>query len=522
MTLIKTSVPKLRHPNYEEPDHAKTDNQVTESNTPTQTPWYHKKYNCSDDEEDHDGYRIQNESTDRTPSPKKSQLHDHQFDFASTPLNPNSTVSFISPMNKLNALHLESEIANSSDLEAAVHNNDSIGDVDDDDDDYDEFSLGNKTITNHSEDEEDEEEGDIIRLFTPQYISSRKRTHLESPDMMMLTPNQNSNNSASGTINKLSMYNTTSSSGFKFSFSNTSDSTPCPRQPKRKKLKFKHEQQQSQPHKNILDLNYAKKTVLSEPLSIPLYTEEPSDEIDDNSSKSGISSKLESTPISQSTPASLRASTPPPPPPPSQQPQQQLSTARNYPEHEEYGEPVNGYKFVKPKILPHFKYETPTHSNRYHQLRDTYNSNNYQIVGELPLTSAGMMDEDGDEDIHIGDKRINDPYLTVPSLKLSFNQVRELYFSELRLPLLPPYFYQLEELSIDEILLLISHENLLKFYESILLRHESLPELLKQERIKWHPDKWVNKLKQDAHEHPFRREVVEAISQTINGIIESL
>ena len=52
-------------------------------------------------------------------------------------------------MNKLNALHLESQIASSSDIENDVQ----IQDHDDDDDEYDEFSLGNKTITNHSDDE---------------------------------------------------------------------------------------------------------------------------------------------------------------------------------------------------------------------------------------------------------------------------------------------------------------------------------------------------------------------------------
>lgn len=537
MTLIKSSIPKLQHPNHDESETNRNSKQASSSvittstpelNTPTRTPWYNKRYICSDDEED-DFDEVNNESHDKTPSPKKSQVLEHQFDFASTPLNPNSTVSFVSPMNKLNALHLESQIASSSDIENDVQ----IQDHDDDDDEYDEFSLGNKTITNHSDDEEEEEEDDeeedMINQFTPQYISSRKRSLLESPDMMMLTPNQNSHISASSNcnFNKLSIYHNssnntttnTSGSGFKFSFSNITDSTPCPRQPKRKKLKFKRQNSQDS-SRNILDLNFAKKTILSEPLTIPSYNEEPNDEIDnddDSSSKSAQSSKLESTPISQSTPASLRASTPP-------LPSLQQPTRKNQ-EHEEYGEIINGYKFVKPKILPQFKYETPMNNSRYHQLRDTYNSNNYQIIGELPITSAGIMDENPeDEDIHIGDRRINDPYLTIPSIKQSFDQLRQLYFNEVRLPLLPPYFYQLNELSTQTIMLLITSENLLKFYQSILLENEELLDLLKQERIKWHPDKWVGKFKdvQSSNEYPFNLQVVDLISQTINGLIESL
>ena len=65
--------------------------------------------------------------------------------------------------------------------------------------------------------------------------------------------------------------------------------------------------------------------------------------------------------------------------------------------------------------LPQFKYETPINNNRYHQLCQGYNSNNYQIMNELPVTAAGLMphgDED-DDDIHIGDRRIGDPYLNL-------------------------------------------------------------------------------------------------------------
>ena len=54
----------------------------------------------------------------------------------------------------------------------------------------------------------------------------------------------------------------------------------------------------------------------------------------------------------------------------------------------------------------------------------------------------------------------------------------------------------MKSLSVDQILALINYENLLKFYETILNGDETLYELLKQERIRWHPDKWIGKLNQ--------------------------
>ena len=114
------------------------------------------------------------------------------------------------------------------------------------------------------------------------------------------------------------------------------------------------------------------KSILSQPLSFPLYNDGGEGELpnekycydNDDENNSGISSgstdnksinsKLESTPISQSTPASLRASSPPPlattttkpRAQPQPQPQQTSSSSKS---GQEYGETINGYKFVKPK-----------------------------------------------------------------------------------------------------------------------------------------------------------------------------
>ncbi|EMG50075.1 hypothetical protein G210_4910, partial [Candida maltosa Xu316] len=485
MTLLNNTIPNLHYSrqsnnntntntNYSDDDNTnKNNNPDLITSTPTKTPWYHRKLtSSSDDEDDDDAFN------NRTPSPSKANIH--QIDFSSTPLysGSNSTISFSSPMNRLNELHLESE-------QQAQEDED---DEDDDDDDYDEFSLGNKTITTHSESDSEDNENDL-KNFTPKYINTRKRVHSESPDVMMSTPNNhNKHNSTDNTMtgtsisgHKMSICNTTtnnssvSSSIFKFSYSNTSDSTPCPRQPKRKKLKFKHDGS----NKNILDLSYAKKTTISDPSDIPIYNDddnEPSEEVDDGSNLSS-SSKIESTPISQSTPASSRASTPPLAA--KQQQQQQQS-------HTEYGEAINGYRFVKPQ---QYKYETPINNNRYSKLRESYNSKNYQIMGELPVTSAGMMMEEG-ENVHVGDRRINDPYLMTP-MEQKTVRLRELYFKEVRLPLLPPFFNQQDNLTHEKVLTLINHDNLVKFYENVISADENMLDLLKRERIKWHPDKWV-------------------------------
>lgn len=566
------------------------------TSTPIETPWYYKRSTGSESEEEEedtnngnddydDYYQDDGETIQKTPSPNKLKGYrfNNQLDFASTPLNPSCTLSFSSPMNKLNQLHLESQLdMDGFEEEHLIEQGEEEEEEDDDDDD--EYSLGNKTITTHESESESEqgESNEInIKHFEPKYISSRrKRLHLESPDMMVLTPNVNYKNNVNDKNdvnditygNDMSICNTTSTttnttatntSAFKFSFSNISDSTPCPRQPKRKRLKFKHELT-----RNILDLNYAKKSILSQPLSFPLYNDGGEGELpnekycydNDDENNSGISSgstdnksinsKLESTPISQSTPASLRASSPPP----LQQQQQQKPRAQPQPQPQqtssssksgqEYGETINGYKFVKPKNsmnntkLPQFKYETPINNNRYHQLCQGYNSNNYQIMNELPVTAAGLMphgDED-DDDIHIGDRRIGDPYLNLlrdddnhcdQETHDDGNQLREIYFKENRLPLPTPYFYQLKSLSVDQILALINYENLLKFYETILNGDETLYELLKQERIRWHPDKWIGKLNQKNEmimdvDYELTIKMVDSISQTINSIIESL
>ena len=82
MTLIKSSIPKLQHPNHDESETNRNSKQASSSvittstpelNTPTRTPWYNKRYICSDDEED-DFDEVNNESHDKTPSPKNHKF----------------------------------------------------------------------------------------------------------------------------------------------------------------------------------------------------------------------------------------------------------------------------------------------------------------------------------------------------------------------------------------------------------------------------------------------------------------
>lgn len=150
-------------------------------------------------------------------------------------------------------------------------------------------------------------------------------------------------------------------------------------------------------------------------------------------------------------------------------------------------------------------------------MRNSYNRQNYSVVGELPVTSAGMMDEEG---VHVGDKRINDPYLTPQTAPptMAFNdRLRFEYHNKMKLPLLPPHFDQ-DDLSTEQILHLITQDSLKKFYS--LIAEGSMLDLLRQERIKWHPDKWVGKLKQYPDGN-ITISVIDRLSQTINALIDN-
>lgn len=496
---------------------------------------------------------------------------------ASTPLRTGKTpsssamgdmsVSFLSPMKKLNNLHLESE------LDFGPENP---------------TDLGNQTLVGETETEDeygpDSGEPDDIKTGTPLegndhwskppiYINQRKRP-LDSPlDIDMETPRQAAPANTSIPNDMSICHSNSANNTFKLSFSN-SDSTPCPVQPRKKtKLKFKESPSQQTPSqtrltkvKNLLNFENSIKTSVSQNAimnrlsAIDHHNDDELTKDDENQDEddyfhrdSLISSppqsstlnttvysnqnNIQSTPISQSTPANSR------PPTPNHSPR--------VPMMDEFGESINGYKFVKPDRRPqhaYYDYQTPTNKIlKSQELKKSYNrseygsyssegmnNGKYKIVGDLPVTSAGLMDE-AEPDLHIGDKRINDPYLhannetpSAPNQKRI--DIRNQYFqslessdlSQLKLPLLP--MFDSNPISTDELMELINEGNPIStFYEYIKNEDEDVLALLKKERLKWHPDKWISKLR--LHEPKENLiidiRVIDSLSQSLTSIIES-
>lgn len=463
-------------------------------------PWYKRQANDSDSED--------------------PEHNDTQFDFlagASTPLhvNHNKSVMLISPMKKLGRLHLS----------PGPPREDQII-YEDDQEDADEYDAGNKTI--HTNSSSDLEDSLPLVHDAPRYIPQRKRRHTESPLEMDITPLAPDHTIPHGSSGK-DMSGILGNSSYEYlkNFS-ASDSTPCPSQP-RKKLRLKksvssEENTPSQPsrtRKPLLDFSSSRKLSTNGPLLIYKLNDAHDDA--DESARSMESSaftsgaqNLQSTPISQSTPANSRAPSP------------NLL-------FEEGNESINGFKFVKPSTK--FSYRTPQArpSSTYEasqRLINAYNSNDfsqesgaYEIVGEFRVSAAGLMDEEA-ESVHVGDKRINDPYLmpSPNSHSSSFNhgdqELRRKYLeAENKLPLVQHFE---RDLSRDEMLALIDDKKSVSgFYDRISTSEEESSKgrlsLLKAERLHWHPDKWI--AKQDLG---LDKEIVDKLSQVINAMIDSL
>lgn len=417
-------------------------------------------------------------------------------------------------------------------LENVAEEEDQDDDGDDDDEGLSPGGIADQTIIEESSSEE-ETSGPVFTLrLLPVYI--RKRKHSDSP--MAMTPQQKHPLSQSSFTCDMSGIKTAEShnstfSILKLSFS-ASDSTPCPPQP-RKRLKFKqptHEETPSQPSrvgKPMLDISASIKLAAS---SVPLLTklnnasasasdhdsDEPMESTGTGSSMQLSKFDVASTPISQSTPANSRANSP-----------------AAYEESSD--QEVNGFKFVRPTTQP--MYQTPV--NRYHaaptpklqQLRNSYNSSDfsgackYKIVGNVPVSAAGLMDESS-EDVHIGDKRINDPYVTAPTSsplpggRLFSAALLEKYGSSTdKLPLLEHFRRELEP---EEMNLLINDgQSVWAFYKMILLSRLNdihMMSFLKRERLRWHPDKWVNKVEGSK----FVQSNIDNLSKVINLLIEDI
>lgn len=457
---------------------------------------------------------------------------DNEFDFmagASTPLKVNHTKSimFLSPMRKLDNLHLNSEFASSSFKEDDEETEDTQKPSlrphaeagEEENYDSDGYGPGDNTII-HESSEDDNDESELLGT-APVYV--RKRKHSETPLAMEITPNANFSIPQGSSGKNLSAYlaHLTSDSIGKISFS-ASDSTPCPTQP-RKRPKFKGDDetpsQPSKMHRPILDLSSSRKVASSTAALMSKLNDAHDDMSEDDETPltymSGqTTTNQQSTPISQSTPANSRAPSP------------GLSFEES--EHD-----VGGYRFVRP--AHGLKYQTPLSrpTSEYpvqnaESLRASYHSGSlslggaYKIVGEFPVSAAGLMDED-DESLHVADRRINDPYAASPP---AVNPAREKESAKLRemylalpdkLPLLAHFQRALSE---AEMLRYIGDgKSVLGFYREVIdTTVDSEYGFLKKERLRWHPDKWVGKLEAS----PFTKDVIDRLSQVINGIIEEL
>lgn len=539
--------------------------------------------------------------------------HSSSFDLdltqASTPLNSsasrsqfksssigNSTISFMSPMKRLDNLHLETygddNVLNDEENNDFTERPIPADDENEENNDNDDFSLGNKTITNESD--SDVEFRDDL-LPPPTYIS-RKRKHTASPLDMDITPSNTrsgaheihdssvkdmsgiclNNASNISNISHNSNYSNISnlSGHLKTSFSN-SDSTPCPVQP-RKKLKFKDSSDTNditptQPSKKIRKtiLNFSS-SVKAPASSVPLLSKlhdvgdmdhEEEDEncsgirdesfissslVDENNKMLPHEAKHISTPISQSTPANSRA--------PSRAPSPPIAVG-------EVGAEINGYRFVtttyknSPQPKTQFRYDTPqgTRQNSAYHGENAYNSNDfyayadvsansekpeqkYSVMHELPVTSAGLMDESS-ENLHVGDRRINDPYLNrlTPKDSVSYsdleldedvNRISEEYGRSelLKLPLLRAFEVE-EALLKPEMILLINDGSSVHDFFNYICQNDSdelaVLNYVKKDRLRWHPDKWNARFGQPAA-GGLDKEVINSLSQVLNGLVEKM
>ncbi|KAK6202921.1 uncharacterized protein RJT21DRAFT_119013 [Scheffersomyces amazonensis] len=578
--LTSTTVPNLQPP----------------ISTSSSSNWFNNHIMNSSFDEDDDP-NDQNNSTDIshndednefshqfTPSPKR--ILTRGFTGISTPLNRHNNISFSSPINKLNDLHINSDILdaidndeNDDDDDSSINDdnlnehrpnhsnefNDNRTIPEENEDEENDEDIGNKTIINNSESESDSEIEPNSNLNSleddlppPKYISIRKRHHVDTPTSASSSIKNNTNNNSiiihhNHTPMSMCTDNSSLMDANKLSFS-TSDSTPCPPQPKRKKLKFKSSSSNLTKKKPILDLSHSIKTSILQAENIA--TSE--DHSDNQESEVQNYFPSNTTPISQSTPSNSRASTPPL----QTQPQSNQSSTR--PQVEEYGDSINGFRFVKSKSKAtttttttststsshtttrryNYNYETPINNNKYFyqqhfqqplktptsNIKSSGSASKYQIMGEIPVTAAGLMNE-SDEDIHIGDKRINDPYLKneVEIEDISMNEESDIVHTYINdqtnqlLPLPAPQFYLQPISDKQSVLQLINDSHsIATFYQNVsLVTSTPIIDILRRERIKWHPDKWVKLTITDVT-HPFDSEIVDNLSKVINGMIKDL
>lgn len=463
----------------------------------------------------------------------------------SSPLRPNTAESHLSLLERPDTGHSStrhdlhpydaydtsntSYNSNSYDSYHSLHHDTHAADADCSNEDCsDDYAAGDRTIASDSSDEP---------VPPPQYIS-RKRRH-ESPLQMEITPNHTIPHRSTSDMSGIETG--TCESLLKISFS-ASDSTPCPAHP-RKRLRFKngspeHTPSQTRRRAPILNFGGSRKLLAAEMPLLHKLTDAHAD-LDHTESlrPSGFSTHMQSTPISQSTPVNSRA------PSPGVCFAGDTQTHRNSgwtldtkaeadektERHEETGQhettehqqksnatfdtdddAIAGFSFVRPRHV----YATPkAQIGAAQRLINSYIANkpDWEILGEVRMSAAGIAD---DEDAHVGDRRINDPYSVAPPLPdTSSAEVRRRYGAEERLPLLQHFE---RELSHAEMLAYINdRSSVSEFYDFIFDGSDSRLGFLKRERLRWHPDKWVARM----DESIFEKDVVDALSQVINALI---
>ncbi|CAN3376668.1 hypothetical protein DIURU_004456 [Diutina rugosa] len=404
------------------------------------------------------------DDTTGTSTPKRPNSSAFEV-VASTPLFHSQSVSFSSPMAKLNNLHLESEV------------------IEEGHDSGDSFVAANQTINDDddSDDSSDSSRSEIL-IDTPPVFTRKRMMDDSDASMLHHTPAT----SASG--GEGSCYS------LKLSFS---DSTPCPQPLKakgygRKRLKFKPDETQSESeftmdhhtptvskaHRHrLLNLSHSVKTPAGTKIT------EMVDDISMSTPREELRSKPLQTPLSQSTPANSR---------PNSRPGSHHGTP------EKAAPPLSSSSRFTTPAMPSTR-DVPLS----YRLKQSYHRQDYQIVGEFPVTSAGLMDE-SEEGVHIGDKRIVAEDFTAA--------LRESFLSSTNLPILPPLYYTQDTLKDGELAEVLTFESIKEFYETIA--GDEMASLLRSERVRWHPDKWVGA--------NVDLDVVHHVSSVVNSLYQQL
>lgn len=273
----------------------------------------------------------------------------------------------------------------------------------------------------------------------------------DTSDIEMITPTSNNHSTSSNyDDSKMSICsNVTSTSLSNFKLS-FSNSDSTPCPPMKKRFKY-----ETPNKKKLLNLSNSIKTNVKE---LPSFKHNEVEEDYHSGSSSPIETikNQQTTPISQSTPSNSRAPSP----------------------IESKGT-INGYTLINREVRPN----------------------------DLDVDDDSQQPEE--ESFDIGNERINDPYLNEPEILHDNLEIRSNYMTnKYKLPLL----IDLPSTK-NEILEQLNTKNIYEFFNFIKLPKESLKDLLKRERVRWHPDKWVNE--------SMDLQFVSNVSSSINVIIES-